>query len=251
MKERIDSGDIDDVVANRRLSVVVGEGTGRTTQFVREGDPALSSSASRKLATSVFTHAGVYDSSTVIAENNSGPVESEFYQYTNWAIVHDSIVYSERHYKNRLCSPYIVYLLSSEGEFTYGVPHRTYLSGRGYVVLPLPGPNEHQLQAMYRLEKYEHPRTSLGGVTRDTKVYAQQVAKVTETYSRVSHPEEDDLPYREMAEIYVPLYELTDSTLQSIAREFLGLKSRLRLKSVRFEHVFDGVAFAAFFIGVI
>jgi len=55
-----------------------------------------------------------------------------------------------------------------------------------------------------------------------------------------------------MAEIYVPLYELTDSTLQSIAREFLGLKSRLRLKECQILNTcLMELHFAAFFIGVI
>lgn len=230
-----------DASENRRLSVIVGEGTGRVIEFPRPGNPATSPGGAKKAAAGLFHAAGAPSACTAIAEDSRSG--SEFYRHAVSGIIHDTL---DRP-RGKWPIPQVVYAVSGSSGMTSGAPHEAYVKCE-CVAIPVVPPTDRQFAAMRYLEKFEHPITQVDPPSRDSAAFAAISGAAEESVRRcaaIRHPRTGAIS----VEVFVSLWELRDPVMARIEGA-LSRSERISATGISFERVADGLAFAVFSLSV-
>ena len=250
-----DSTPIDDIAKERstvlssnnsHLMAIIGEGTGRIVECSRGGgiDPSTAPRRFREHALDIFSNTPVNVGSPMSEDHNSS---TSFYQYAMFGIVHDTLISARRTGSNEWPVAQVKYVhLTDRSGQTLGAPHDAYTrcDTSEIAAVPLPSPPPDVMDAMYALEKFEHPSiplavhdTSIPLVTDRLRAVESMVERVR---SAIPAPRK-----RILTEVDAPLWELSDPTLATLET---SLRKDGCWVEVVFEKISKAVIVASFLI---
>lgn len=241
---------------NRKLMVVVCEGTYRTLQFDTPDPAPAADDGTIRAAVQVMTAAGIADFAGINTNDLTAP--SDFYRYAVSIVLHDTLLHAQAQAEAagtptvvEWKAPQVIFATKHrETGKVYAVcaPHSAYVRGDPRVVaFAAPTPTPRQYAIMHHLVKYEHPTLDITAPALDMDSYDKACAAVRAMADRVAqHARAPGAhPSGSPVVVYIPLWVVAHQpTLRALESRIVSMSPVLTITALRFEHVVDGVAFA-------